>query len=235
VPTDPAMVAPSRRPASVLKKKKSSKGAPLVGKVNDLLPPSLDLSALSGGDADLINKDEKSDDDDDVPPKKLVREVVKASAKDESDDEDDDAPPEEVSNKMMAPELMLPKVEEEASRAKRPRPLKKIKSEGDVDKAFSAGDETGGYIWEDPQNREMLEILRDRDSRRQQRKLAGACVTKHGFQLQRADAAAFHESSNANAAEFLQNELFANRIRKRSLENLKDRGGAGDHYRCRRK
>jgi len=218
--------------------KKEDKVGPLAGRIKDSLPAALDLSTLVPKDA---GSDESSDDE---PPEEVASGTAPVGMEEE---DDDDSAPEEVTNER-PPELKLPgEGKEDLAQKKKTRRGRKTKAQLAARAAGQAGaaglpatgaeddeaeedqeeeDDGKAPIYEDPENRALLESLRDEDERRRERRRGGQRIEKNGFVLTLADAAGTLLGAAApdDAKDFLQKEMFQNRKRKRKLGEKNDRG-----------
>ncbi|CAL1145644.1 unnamed protein product [Cladocopium goreaui] len=117
-------------------------------------------------------------------------------------EEDDDGPPEELTTETAAA------VEEE--KVKKAKPKK-----GDAKPKSKAVK----YLWEEPENQELLELLRQETETKRQAKATRARVEKDGVVLIKQGA----DEDDLEASNFLKEELFSRRKRKRSVRDRFDR------------
>eukprot|EP00434_Breviolum_minutum_P026822 symbB.v1.2.023706.t1/scaffold2183.1/size166057/10 len=152
----------------------------LAGKVKNLLPEALDLSALTA-----------------------------------SPDEDDDGPPEELTTTTAPAGEAEAEAEAEAFLAEKEKVKKGKQKKGETPQGKAVK-----YLWEDPENQELLEVLQEQTATKRKAKAARARVEKDGVTL----LEGAHEEDDAQeAVQFLREELFFRRKRKRSVRDRFDR------------
>merc|ERR1712224_517561 len=134
---------------------KQKKAGLLAGKVRNLLPEALDAKLLAPKDAD--------DDDEDGPPEEVA--TISGPAGDE--------PPEEVQNTTAdITELEAPK----------PRQSKAKKSGKSGKSAGSTVPEKKAkFLWQDPENKELFDVLKEQDEQRRRRRQGAMRVQKGAF------------------------------------------------------
>jgi len=174
----------------------------LAGKIKEWLPPSLDLSGFSKAE------------EDEGPPEEVTNRPAPGAA---GDDDSDDAP-EEVSTRRGDAATNAAEVPVAKKRGRR-----KVEEEEEAPEVAGVG----GYVWEDPENRRLLEMMREKDVARRKRKTGPDRVVKHGFTLVRADHSFAGDPEGSSAASFLAKELFEKRKRKRMTKDRNDRNVLG--------
>mmetsp|Transcript_85791 Transcript_85791/g.136295 ORF Transcript_85791/g.136295 Transcript_85791/m.136295 type:complete len:188 (+) Transcript_85791:47-610(+) len=123
-------------------------------------------------------------------------------------EEDDDGPPEELTTETAAAEVdALLATKEKVKKAKPKKGDAKPKS-----KAVK-------YLWEEPENQELLELLRQETETKRQAKASRARAEKDGVVLVKQGA----DEDDLEASNFLKEELFSRRKRKRSVRDRFDR------------
>eukprot|EP00931_Biecheleriopsis_adriatica_P062869 TRINITY_DN37977_c0_g1_i2.p2 TRINITY_DN37977_c0_g1~~TRINITY_DN37977_c0_g1_i2.p2 ORF type:complete len:225 (+),score=67.09 TRINITY_DN37977_c0_g1_i2:28-675(+) len=187
----------SKAKSDVTSKKKAGV---LAGKVKQLLPEALDIKSLlpKGGD---------SEDDDDGPPEEVATVSGPVGSLDE-----DEGPPEEVQNITSLPS------EVEATRTTRKTARKKAaRSEKSQNK----------YAWQDPENKEALNSLKEQEAAKRRRRTGNTRLEKDGVVLVREGAAQAPVDADLAAADFFAEELFSRRKRKRTMADRYDRNVLG--------
>ncbi|CAJ1414501.1 unnamed protein product, partial [Effrenium voratum] len=76
------------------------------------------------------------------------------------------------------------------------------------------------HLWEDPENQELLGVLRQQTQERRQKRAKAARLDKDGVTLQ---DSILQAEAGQDASHFLTEELFGRRKRKRSLRDRFDR------------
>eukprot|EP00933_Yihiella_yeosuensis_P054547 TRINITY_DN53010_c0_g1_i1.p1 TRINITY_DN53010_c0_g1~~TRINITY_DN53010_c0_g1_i1.p1 ORF type:complete len:221 (+),score=88.33 TRINITY_DN53010_c0_g1_i1:87-749(+) len=151
--------------------------------------------------------------------------VAKLLKKDDADDDDDsdDAPEEVTTNRVAggAEEAAAEEEPEEAENSEAPVAKKKIRRGTRGSKAKKEEK----YVWQDPENQELFEALREQDENRRRKDTDGRRIDKDGITLVRDGVA--QESLSTAPADFLTEELWNRRKRKRSQIDRFDRNVLG--------
>eukprot|EP00931_Biecheleriopsis_adriatica_P062868 TRINITY_DN37977_c0_g1_i1.p2 TRINITY_DN37977_c0_g1~~TRINITY_DN37977_c0_g1_i1.p2 ORF type:complete len:213 (+),score=65.56 TRINITY_DN37977_c0_g1_i1:28-639(+) len=135
-------------------------------------------------------------------------------------EDDDDGPPEEVAT-VSGPVGSLDEDEgppEEATRTTRKTARKKAaRSEKSQNK----------YAWQDPENKEALNSLKEQEAAKRRRRTGNTRLEKDGVVLVREGAAQAPVDADLAAADFFAEELFSRRKRKRTMADRYDRNVLG--------
>mmetsp|Transcript_47058 Transcript_47058/g.87988 ORF Transcript_47058/g.87988 Transcript_47058/m.87988 type:complete len:200 (-) Transcript_47058:26-625(-) len=133
--------------------------------------------------------------------------------------DDDDGPPEEVTTRLGVEEGVEEEADADAAPAKKPTGKARTNAKD------SETAKKSKYLWEDPANQELLQALRQEDQERRKRPSLTSKMEKDGVTLLADDACpAAHDRS---ASDFLQEELFGGRKRKRTVNDRHDRNILG--------
>eukprot|EP00435_Cladocopium_sp_Y103_P062621 s1055_g24.t1 len=124
-------------------------------------------------------------------------------------EEDDDGPPEELTTETAAAVEEVDALLATKEKVKKAKPKK-----GDAPKSKAVK-----YLWEEPENQELLELLRQETETKRQAKATRARVEKDGVVLIKHGA----DEDDLEASNFLKEELFSRRKRKRSVRDRFDR------------
>ncbi|CAJ1371235.1 unnamed protein product [Effrenium voratum] len=133
-----------------------------------------------------------------------------------AESEDEDGPPEEVhtvSGAGAEPEAQA------ASLMAAAKDTEKVKRRKDA-KAKAKPKAKAKHLWEDPENQELLGVLRQQTQERRQKRAKAARLDKDGVTLQ---DSILQAEAGQDASHFLTEELFGRRKRKRSLRDRFDR------------
>ncbi|CAL1145643.1 unnamed protein product [Cladocopium goreaui] len=125
-------------------------------------------------------------------------------------EEDDDGPPEELTTETAAAVEEVDALLVTKEKVKKAKPKK-----GDAKPKSKAVK----YLWEEPENQELLELLRQETETKRQAKATRARVEKDGVVLIKQGA----DEDDLEASNFLKEELFSRRKRKRSVRDRFDR------------
>mmetsp|Transcript_45523 Transcript_45523/g.97599 ORF Transcript_45523/g.97599 Transcript_45523/m.97599 type:complete len:227 (-) Transcript_45523:264-944(-) len=181
-------------------------GSLLSGKAKELLPQALDLSRFGSSQAP----------------------TSEPAAPEPEDEEDDDAP-EEVGTVRAGADYVAPQ-SEQGSSSKRKRQNRSDEADDGKTPASASSAEPGQakskYVWEEDENRKLLEMMRDQEATKKARRKGLDRIEKDGFVVMKADATLEGEGAGS-AINFLTQELFHRRKRARTADDKFDRNSLG--------
>eukprot|EP00930_Biecheleria_cincta_P073662 TRINITY_DN60940_c0_g1_i1.p1 TRINITY_DN60940_c0_g1~~TRINITY_DN60940_c0_g1_i1.p1 ORF type:complete len:204 (-),score=53.85 TRINITY_DN60940_c0_g1_i1:84-695(-) len=136
-----------------------------------------------------------------------------------SAESDDDGPPQEIATQL-GPTTVQP-TEEQEDITSLPSSNKKSTKDTTKKGSLKTKKKSAKFIWQEPETQQLLEDLRVQDEQRRQKHLSAGRTEKAGIVL--VQEGTREALGDAKASEFLKEELFDRRKRKRSMADRLDR------------